>query len=298
MRVAFLLALLAAPAMADTNLVWSPSAADRNVGSWQRAGDATPVLSGSTFGTAQVVAFGTLADTAPVYLCTADVPVGQTDGCPVPGNYTQERFAPKSQAARVVVTPPPPPPVAVSGPACYPDVVLPARLRTASLPAGVSTRYDRIAAWTCQTPTGYSNEVWLFSLSQVIDPVIAAMAGVFDETAARDTCAQRCTALTTAETAHATTWAAPYRASASVSASGSATTRPVYALNPDGTRNTTAVPNARVTIGNRCDISKRLALTSYYSVAGQPNVATTDPADTLGSVYAICTLTTPTGVNQ
>lgn len=297
MRALVLLALCAVTAAhADTNLVWSPtSAANRNAGSWQRAGDATLVLSGSSFGTASVVAFGTLADTAPVYICFADVPVGQTDGCPTPGVYTGERFGTKAQAARIAVTPPPAP---VAGPACYPDVVIPARLRTAALPAGVSTRYDRIAAWTCQTASGYTNEVWMFSLSQVIDPALAALAGVVDEEAARASCAQRCSVLTDAEKAYSTTWAAPYRASAVVSVNGSSTTRPVYALNPDGTRQTTAAANARVAVGATCALGARLGTTSYYSVAGQPNVATTDPADTLGNLYALCALTTPAGVNQ
>lgn len=296
-----LLAGVAQVARADVNLVWAPqSAANRDVGSWQRATDATLVLTGTSYVSSTIVAFGTLAPTDPVYACTADRPVGSGAGCPTQGVYTDERFIPKAQTA-VVTAPPPPPPDPVTpaaGPACFPDVVLPARVRSIALPLGVSARYDRVAVWTCQIPTGYRNEVWLFSYSEVADFVADAMLGAFNETAARQKCEMQCTPATDSEKAFADQWSSQFRARAVVRASGTATTRPVYALNADGTRNPTAVAGARVAVGASCSISRRIAGTNYYSVEGQLNAATSDPGDVLGTLYSVCSVTLPIGVNQ
>ena len=108
---ALLLGLWSTVAMAETNLAWVPSSAsNRNSGSWQVASSTSLVLSGSSWSGASIVQFGGLADSAPVYACTVDVPIGQTDGCPTPGNYTQERFILKSQVNQGAAPPPDPPP--------------------------------------------------------------------------------------------------------------------------------------------------------------------------------------------
>lgn len=108
--LAALACLCVLPALAETNLAWVPtSASNRNVGSWQIAQSGSLVLSGSSWSGASIVQFGGLASTAPVYACTANVPIGQTDGCPTPGNYSQEGFIQKSQVNQGAAPPPPPP---------------------------------------------------------------------------------------------------------------------------------------------------------------------------------------------
>jgi hypothetical protein len=184
-----------------------------------------------------------------------------------------------------------------AAPTCYPDLVYPAMVRTTVLPQGVSTRYTHAAAWTCAIPTGHVNELWLFSWSSVSAELTAAAVGVFDESAARARCAQECQPATVGEIAWPRQWATPHRARAVVSPSGTATTRPVYALNPDGSRQTIALSGARVAVGAACKLSQRLGSTTFHSVEGQPNVATADATDVLGPVFAICSVVAPIGVN-
>jgi hypothetical protein len=63
------------------------------------------------------------------------------------------------------------------------------------------------------------------------------------------------------------------------------TSRPVFGLNADGTRNTTAVSGQRVSDTNtNCGCTTTALEESggvYCSVSGNPNVATADPADVL-----------------
>lgn len=187
---------------------------------------------------------------------------------------------------------------AAAQPACLPKPVVPAKLRVTAVPENVSQRYQWAATWTCRTATGYRNETWMFRTSEVAQAVVEAMtSGVVNEAEARDKCARQCTPLTDAERAFLIQWAQPYLARVTVAATSTSATRPVYALAADGTRATTALAGQRVAVGERCHLNRRLGNTSYYSVEGRPNVATADPSDVLGDVYALCTLTTPIGVS-
>jgi hypothetical protein len=82
-----------------------------------------------------------------------------------------------------------------------------------------------------------------------------------------------------------------------VSVNGTTPTRPVFPKLASGLRGTTAVPNARVAVGATCSgirlVDAAGAATAFHSVQGRPNVATADPADVLGDVYAMCTVTAP-----
>jgi hypothetical protein len=92
---------------AETNFVWSPVGQDRNVGSWQCATDSTPVLNGPDFNNSRIINFGLLTQAENVFICFADRPIGAGEGCPAPGNYSQERMAAKSEARLCQVEPPP-----------------------------------------------------------------------------------------------------------------------------------------------------------------------------------------------
>lgn len=93
-------------ASAETNLVWSPTGTNRDIGTWQYAAPTTRVLTGTSWGSSTITTFQQVPATGNVFICLADRPVGAGAGCPSPGNYSQEAFRPKSQAR----TPPAPPP--------------------------------------------------------------------------------------------------------------------------------------------------------------------------------------------
>lgn len=299
LKVILSLVALAFPvaSFADMNLVWSPNTvSNRNVGTWQRAGDATLVLSGSSFGTASVVAFGTLADTAPVYLCFADVPVGQTDGCPTPGNYTQERFGTKAQAARIAVTPPPPPPVTFVPPT-------PLRCRIDIDPTNhgeAQTTDGRIVAYGyCDDSQGFQ---WrTFARNPVNVAALACLNNLppfwFTQewlTAAWNACATREQTATEKVTAAELfrRWAPRFTVTAG------AVSRPVYLRNANGTR------GARVTVGgvaqsiapgffcgSGADSPRLLGTTTrYMEVSGHPSYTSVILPE--GS-YAQCTRNNP-----
>lgn len=227
-----------------------------------------------------------------VFVCTAPaVPLGQRDGCPTPGVYTGERYGTLqevwSRAARPMT--------------CIPDFSFPVKVWDAELPVALQSAHgNRVATWTCQTPTGYVNETWRYSASKVAGEVSRALRGLLDESAAQTRCAAECTADTDpVRRAAVSDFVAPHRASVKVAVSGTATSRPVYSLNADGTRSTVAIPGARVAVGGYCWMNRRVPGTNYYDVSGSPNVATTAPDDQLPArTVALCTLYAPYGVNQ
>lgn len=184
-------------------------------------------------------------------------------------------------------------------PVCYPDVVLPAKFGVIELPEGANLLYTHVAGWTCRVPTGYKNQLWMFNVDNVTDALVEIVTtGSFNEQAARDKCAQTCQEVvpTPAEEAAAAPLIA--RLAIAIVSQSASTTRPVYALDAAGARITTPVPNARVMVGDRCWIDRRLGTTGYYSVEGQPNVATSDPNDRLGAVYSVCQFIAPMGLND
>lgn len=103
-------------ARAETQLVWSPTSTNRDVGSWQCASDATAVLTGNNYSSSTILTFGELPATANVFQCRADLAIGAGAGCPAPGNYSQEGMQAKSLARLCQAAPPPPDPLPIGPP--------------------------------------------------------------------------------------------------------------------------------------------------------------------------------------
>lgn len=179
----------------------------------------------------------------------------------------------------VPVVPPVLPPATVGGaPVCYPDITIPLKVRTVVIQP-LSNGDNRLSLWTCRTPTGYKNERWSWKVADVAPWFEQALGGALDETAAR--------AWSTANSGGADrAYSAEldqFEARAVVAVNGTTLTRPVYALNADGTRNTTAIPGVRAAVGSRCDITRRVGATNYYAVAGG---------------VTLCTFSAPAGINE
>ncbi|TXH43820.1 MAG: hypothetical protein E6Q97_33570 [Desulfurellales bacterium] len=296
-----LLLIWPAGALADVNLVWSPNTTgNRNEGAWVRATDSTLVVTGSTFSTGAIVQFGTLAATAPVYLCFADVPIGQADGCPTPGSYTQERYGTKSQAALAVVTPPPPPPPPPPPSGFTPPTALRCRVDIDPTNHGEAETTDgRIVAFGyCDDAQGFQ---WrTFARNPLNLEALVCLNNLparwFTQewlTAAWNACATREQTATEKATA-----AELYRRWAPrFAVTTGATSRPVYLRNADGTR------GARVTLGgvaqsiapglacgSGADSPRLAGTTRYMEVAGQ--LSTTGAILPAGS-YAQCSRLNP-----
>jgi hypothetical protein len=194
-------------------------------------------------------------------------------------------------------------PARTNAPLCFPDPAVKLKVKTIQVDPAQFGGDDNFSVWACEKPDGrgYKNEAWLWSYSKVANHLIAASVGLFNEAAAREHCSTNCVAPTAEVQARAAPLTAPFLAVATVTANAAspAATRPVYGLNADGTRNTTAIPNARIGANQPCDIGDRLPGTSYYSVAGRPNTAVAGSYPPLGaSIYALCTFKAPVGVNK
>lgn len=289
--------LVSADALADVNLVWSPnSTANRNEGAWIRATDSSLVVTGTAFATGAIVAFSTLADSAPVYLCFADVPVGQADGCPTPGNYTQERFGTKSQAARVVAPPPPPPPPV----GWVKPTPLRCRIDTDPTNHGEAATTDgRVVTFGyCDDALGFQ---WrTFARNPLNLEALVCLNNLPPFWFTQDWLTAAWNACTTREqtaTEKATAAELYRRWAPRFTVTTGATSRPVYLRNADGSR------GARLTVdgaaqsvaaglpcGSGADSPRLTGSTRYMEVAGQ--LSTTGvilPAD----AYAQCTRTNP-----
>jgi len=154
------------------------------------------------------------------------------------------------------------------------------------------------AAWSCNTAAGVKNYASGFTVQEVLSFAISYVnTGILDKASADAEAARLLVPPTDAERVYLDGLIATYGSRAVVSNSGTATSRPVYSRNPDGTRNTSAVPNQRVGVAVRCYTFDRIGTTTYYSVKGRPNIVTADMNDKLGDVYAVCTRTDPVGVN-
>lgn len=162
-------------------------------------------------------------------------------------------------------------------PSCYPDIVIPLRVRTVTIPA-LPNGDNRLSLWTCKTATGYKNERWSWKIADIAPWFEQALGGGLDEAAARQWSIANSGAPDRAYSAELEQFAAV----AVVATNGPSTTRPVYPLNPDGTRGTTALTQ-RVTVGSPCDITRRVQGTNYYAVAGG---------------VALCKFTAPAGINE
>lgn len=175
-----------------------------------------------------------------------------------------------------------PPVIAPAGvaPSCYPDVALPLKVRTVTIPT-LSNGDNRLSLWTCRTATGYRNERWSWKLADVAPWIEQALTGVLDEAAARQWSIANAGGPDHGASAELDLFAA----TAKVAPNGTSTTRPVYPLNADGTRGTTAVAGVRAPVGSPCDIGRRVAGTNYYALPGTQTVT-------------LCTFTAPAGVND
>jgi hypothetical protein len=169
-----------------------------------------------------------------------------------------------------------------AGPVCYPDISLPVKARTIEVDPALFNGDNRLTLWTCRTVTGYKNERWSWKLSDVAPWVERALGGVLDESAARAWAVANAGTLPASVRTQSQALD-QYEATAKVATNGTSLTRPVYPLNADGTRNTTAIAGVRAAVGAACDISKRVGTTSYYAVTGG---------------VTLCTFTAPSGIND
>lgn len=160
------------------------------------------------------------------------------------------------------------------------------------LPSGISDRFGYVGIWSCDLPTKIVSYAFLFSWGEA--KAVAKRSITVDDVNAL--CAKTCVALTASEQTYLDQMLAQYGAKGFVAANRGAQSRPVYGANADRTKNDASRPE-RVAVGAKCDLSKRLAGTDYFSVAGQPNVATADPDDVLPDVYAVCEVRAPLGLN-
>lgn len=207
-----------------------------------------------------------------------------TFGDPINGTVKECR-------SMIVASPPPP--------ACWPDLKIPLRAKNFDVDPRQFDGESNVAVWTCRTATGLKNEVRLWSLGPSTRKYIdQGLAGQLDEAGAREAAARDGKWAAAEAQEKALQLVGPYLASAKVSASGTAKRRSVYAMNPDGTRNPTAVPGSMVGVGTPCDIGDRIGNTNYFGVEGRSNVAVEGSYPPLGRLYAPCTLSTPVGVNE
>lgn len=173
------------------------------------------------------------------------------------------------------------PPVVPAGvaPSCYPDIALPLKVRTVTIPT-LSNGDNRLSLWTCRTATGYKNERWSWKLADIAPWVEQALSGALDEAAARQWSIANSGGADHASSAELD----QFEAVAKVATNGTSTTRPVYPLNADGTRAATALVT-RAAVGAPCDIGRRVAGTNYYALPGTQTVT-------------LCTFAAPAGVND
>ena len=176
-----------------------------------------------------------------------------------------------------------PPPVAQPtgqgrAPACYPDIAIPLKVRTVTIPA-LANGDNRLSLWTCKTPTGYVNERWSWKWADIAPWAEQAVSGAMDEAAAREWSIANSGGAEHASSAELD----QYEARAVVAVNGTTLTRPVYPLSADGTRGTTAIPGVRAAVGSPCDITRRVGSTNYYAVTGG---------------VTLCTFTAPAGINE
>jgi len=181
-------------------------------------------------------------------------------------------------------------------PICWPKVALTSQQHIAVLDIPKGFRESRVAFWTCQTATGYVNANILYKDVDLAQWVPLVLSSRFTPEAATAACAKACTLQYEDNLVAAVNkLSAPYLAKATVAANGTATTRPVYQLNPDGTRGA-EMEGVRVAVGAHCYLNGRVGSTgSWYRIDGDENMFT-PAADKIGTAVAQCTVTLPLGV--
>jgi hypothetical protein len=215
----------------------------------------------------------------PSWVGTAVNPIEKT-------TYRVDCRAPKTTAwaeVTIVVTEPQHP-----VPPCWP---------TKSMPKLEAVSGGWAAFWLCEKPDGIKHWAHFFQWDNAAE---WAARGILPAAEYDAWCAKNCRTMTANEQLIAASLLAKYGSVAVARANSTYTSRPVYARNADGTRGA-LVSTARVAVGARCDVRKRLTAagkgTDYYSVQGQENVLTAQIGDLLGNVYTLCDRTDKIGLN-
>ena len=163
------------------------------------------------------------------------------------------------------------------------------------VPSNISTRYDAVGIWSCETPTGIRNYHLFFSWANAKS--VATKEGPWTKAEADAVYSPLAKALTPEEMAWGDATAAPYVAKAYVASNGILKTRKVFTLNPDGTRSAAPVAGQEVAVAAECNAGVRVANTSFYSVKGRTNADPSGPP-ILGDVVAVCQVVAPLGLNR
>lgn len=181
-------------------------------------------------------------------------------------------------------------------PHCWPDIRIPAKVHVEPLPKGF--REQKVAMWTCATSHGYTNVTFAYKDADLTEWLPYILSNKVDKAKADAACRTKCDVLFEDNLVAAMRRIAlPYQARAAVTSNGDYTTRPVYPVNADGSRGTTAMPNARIAVGAKCFINARDRQTSFYRIDGADNALTPDPNDKIGSAFAQCSISLPLGSN-
>lgn len=177
---------------------------------------------------------------------------------------------------------------------CFPKLGWPLPVVYDAIPASaaITDGPDTYAVWVCESPTGYSTQIWLFQLADVAPFAWQYVAGNWTKAQADANCATTCRQASAAELAFMQTLAPKYWP---LAVTGS-TPQPVYAANADGTANTTPIAGVTVPPGTRCAEGFRLAGTQLYSVQGKTGA----DGQPIAAGYALCTVSftippSPTG---
>lgn len=184
-------------------------------------------------------------------------------------------------AVTFVSTPAPPPdptpaPAAPYQYACWP-LKAPTGVRIFAVPVQVSTRFDVIAVWTCDTPRGIKTESRLFTW-RLAQPFLFQTG--WTNASAQAAADSTDKPLTQAEAEWSASIRAPFLATAKVSPNGTNATRPVYALKADGTRGSQV---GTAPVGSPCLVYVRATGTNYFGITP--------------TTVALCTLASPLPLN-
>jgi hypothetical protein len=163
------------------------------------------------------------------------------------------------------------------------------------IPSTVVTTSTYYGVWVCNTPGGYTTNVYLGNLATEAPNIVEYLEGLYTSTQALADCTASCQSMTAAELAYAGPLEQQYRPLALVAFNGASTTRSVYGLNSDGTLNPTAITNETVAVAAHCDETARIVTApTYYSVAG---VNDQNGKPLPAGTYAICVVSLPIGSN-
>ncbi len=167
---------------------------------------------------------------------------------------------------------------------CWPaaaDVVA-GKYKILAVPESVSSYYTYLGVW--KSSCTQQSEAQFYNADELSAVVLNAWRFTSNDAINEWVRSQPVRAFTPSEISFMHSAKGAYATRAEVKPSTStATSAPVYRLNADGTRNTTAVSGVRAPRGTLCEIAKRIGTTSYYNVPS------------LGEVYAVCSIVSPLG---